>query len=273
MYHSRVREYVGLDPDQEGLFGAIDSAMVRYQSNCNKYPDFPKMKFIQADASVPLTSEAQSKKLFNITDYNKKLLDTTFTSTKKFDIISFQFSIHYLFDNTDSVDNIVNIISQYLNKDGYIICTTLDPKQLMILLNGKDTYTSWYTDDDGKRKKFFEIIKKFSGPLKDVVGQNIDIFMAWIHQENNFKTEYLITPNMLINTMKRASCSFIESDLFANIYTINKEWFMNVIDYEENPKNKKFYKNVAEFYDDLKDVDKEGKIWNDLFRYYIFKKN
>jgi hypothetical protein len=47
---------------------------------------------------------------------------------------------------------------------------------------------------------------------------------------------------------------------------------MKVIDHEENPKNKKFYKNVAQFYGDLKGADKDSKLWNELFRYYIFKK-
>ena len=47
---------------------------------------------------------------------------------------------------------------------------------------------------------------------------------------------------------------------------------MNVIDYEQHPKNKKFYKDVAKFYGDLKGAEKEGRIWNDLYRFYVFKK-
>jgi hypothetical protein len=35
-----------------------------------------------------------------------------------------------------------------------------DPKQVMTLLNGKDTFTSYYTDEDGQRRVFFELIKK-----------------------------------------------------------------------------------------------------------------
>ena len=36
--------------------------------------------------------------------------------------------------------------------------------------------------------------------------------------------------------------------------------------------NKKFYKNVAKFYGDLKGAEKEGRVWNDLYRYYVFKR-
>ena len=56
------------------------------------------------------------------------------------------------------------------------------------------------------------------------------------------------------------------------MYNINKEWFTQVIDHEENEKNKKYYKNISQFYDTLKGSDKESKIWNDIFKYYVFKK-
>ena len=72
--------------------------------------------------------------------------------------------------------------------------------------------------------------------------------------------------------MEKAGCVLVDTDLFANIYSLNKEWFTTVIDYEENPKNKKFYKSVAQFYSELKGADKESKIWNDLYRFYVFKK-
>jgi SAM-dependent methyltransferase len=271
-YHARVGEYVGSDPDYEGLFGAIDSMTVRYQTNVNKFPDFPKMTFIYADGSVKFDSELQEKKLSGMTNENKKLIDKIFTKDKKFDIISSQFAIHYLFDSQSSIENLIFNIKNYLKDDGYIICTLFDYKQVMNLLAGKDIYTSWYTDDNGQRSKFFEIIKKFDNETKDTYGLTIDVHMGWISQEGKYLTEYLVSPKLMIKTIEQTGCVLADSDLFVNIYNINKEWFTEVIDHEENPKNKKFYKTVAQFYGDLKGVDKESKIWNDLFRYYIFKK-
>jgi SAM-dependent methyltransferase len=272
MYHARVQEYVGIDNDYEGLFGALDSALIRYQQNMSKYPDFNKVILIQADATIPLISNLQEKKLTNMTLENKKLIDTVFNKEKKYDIINMQFSIHYLFDSQVSVNNLINIISTYLKLDGFLICTLFDPSRVMNLLNNKDVFTSYYTDDNGQKNKFFEIIKKFEGDYEDKVNQPIDVFMAWLDQEGKYKTEFLISHNLLINTMEKAKCVLIESDSFENIYNINKEWFYNVIDHEENIKNKKFYKNVAQFYGDLKGVDKESLTWNKLIKYYIFKK-
>jgi len=36
--------------------------------------------------------------------------------------------------------------------------------------------------------------------------------------------------------------------------------------------NFKTYQRWAKFYGDLKGADKESRTWNDLFRYYVFKK-
>jgi SAM-dependent methyltransferase len=271
MYHSRVGEFVGIDPDYEGLFGVLDSATVRYQKNVNKYPDFTKATFIHADATMPLTVESQEKKFPSMNAENKKKFNYFLGKDKKYDIINSQFAIHYLFDSQSSINNLSNNVKKFLKQDGYLICTLFDPKQVLNLLNGKQSFTSYYTDDEGQRAKFFEIVKKFEGDINDEPSNAIDVHMGWVSQEGKYITEYLVTPKLLIKTMEKAGCVLVDTDLFVNLYNINKEWFTNVIDYEENPKNKKFYKDVSRFYGDLKGAEKEGRIWNDLYRFYVFK--
>ena len=205
-----------------------------------------------------------------MTPENKKLITNVFNSKRSFDVISIQFSIHYFYDTQSSIDNFTNTIKTYLKKDGYLICTLFDPNQVITLLNKQDIYTSNYTTDEGQRSKFFEITKKFPGDLKDVPGQMIDVQMGWVSDDPY--TEYLITPKLLIDSMKNADCVLVESDLFVNTYNINSDWMLNVTKFEHNPKNKQFYDKVSQFYGDLKGADKESKIWNKLFRYYIFKK-
>ena len=72
--------------------------------------------------------------------------------------------------------------------------------------------------------------------------------------------------------MKKAGCMLVDSESFGNIYKLNKPYFTNVIEHEENAKNKKFYEKVAKFYDNLKGADKESKVFSFLNRYYIFKR-
>ena len=72
--------------------------------------------------------------------------------------------------------------------------------------------------------------------------------------------------------MMKAGCRLIDTDLFSNLYYLNQPYFTNVIEHEENIKNYKYYKSVAEYYGDLKGVEKESKAYTFLNRYYVYQK-
>jgi len=269
-YHARVGDYVGIDNDYEGLFAATESAVSRYNFLKSKFPDYGKMTYIQADGSLPMDSDVQSKKLPNMSQENKTNIDKFFNKKNKYDMITSNFAVHYFFDSQESTQNLVNNINNYLRVGGYIIVTLFDSGEVLKLLNGTDVFTSYYTGDNGEKIKLFEITKKFTGELKDEPGQTIDVMMRWISE--TARPENLLTPKLVINTMKKAGCRLVESDTFASLYNINKPWFMDVTPHEENYKNKKFYEDVAKFYDNLKGADKESKLYSFLNKYYIFQK-
>jgi SAM-dependent methyltransferase len=272
IYHARIGEYVGIDPDFEGIYSATDGAISRYNFLKGKFPDFGKVTYIQADGSVPFNSTAQSKNIPNLSNENKDTIDKIFTKTRKFDIISSQMVIHYLFGNTTSINNLVDNINNFLKKDGYIILTLFDGERVHKSFDTNNKITSVYTDKEGKRNILFDIVKKYDGELSNTVGQPIDVHMSWLSEEGKYLEEYLVSRELMVSTMKRAGCRLVDTDLFANLYQINKPYFDNVIKYEENPKNKQFYEKIAEFYQDLTGADKESKIYSFLFRYYIFQK-
>jgi len=271
-YHARVGEYVGIDIDYYGIYSSTNGAISRYNEFKQKFPDFGKVQWIQADPSALLQSTYQENKLPNMTTENKQIIEKVFTKNKQFDCISSMFALHYLFDSNKSTENLVQNIKTHLKTGGYLFFTLFDAKLVMDKLGDKDTFTTYYTDDDGTRKKLFEIIKKFDGNLENKEGLPIDVHMAWIMQENKYETEYLVTPKLLNKVMEQASCQLVETDLFSNLYYINQQYFTQVIEHEENPKNYKFYKKVASFFEELKGIDKESKIFSFLNRYYIYKK-
>ena len=125
---------------------------------------------------------------------------------------------------------------------------------------------------DGKKNILYEIIKKYGDKLNENVGSPIDVHMSWISEEGKYIEEYLVPKELLINSMKRANCRLVDTDLFENVFQLNKPYFDNVIKYEENPKNKKVFEEVAEFYENLTGSDKESRNYSFLFRYYIFQK-
>ncbi len=271
-YHTKIGEYIGIDVDYYGIFSSTEGAISKYNKMKSKFPDFCKMNWIQADGGTLLESSAQEKKLPNMTNENKQMIQKIFTKSKKVDCISSMFAIHYMFGSSESTTNLVANINNYLKVGGFIIFTLFDAKAVMDRLGDKDTFTSYYTDEDGSRKKLFEIVKKFDGKLEDKEGLPIDVHLAWIMQENKYETEYLVTPKLLNATMEKAGCRIVDTDLFANLYTLNQSYFTNVIVHEENPKNLQFYKKVAAYYEELKGVDKESKIFTFLNRYYVYQK-
>jgi SAM-dependent methyltransferase len=271
-YHARFGEYVGIDIDYHGLYSSTNGAVSRYNEMKSKFPNFGKVYWVQADASSLLTPEYQDKKLLNMTKENKQLIEKVFNK-KKFDCITAMFSLHYLFESEESTNNLIININNHLKVGGYLLFTLFDAKLVMNLFADKNIFTSYYTDENGERQKLFEIIKKFEGKLEpNKEGYAIDVYMGWISEENKYLQEFLVTPELLDNVMKKANCKLVETDSFQNMYNLNYEYFTNVINHEENPKNFEFYKKVAMFYGDLKGADKESKIYSFLNRYYIYQK-
>jgi hypothetical protein len=180
--------------------------------------------------------------------------------------------IHYLFNNEESITNLVHNIKTYLKKDGFVILTLFDPDRIIPMFDDNGKITAYYTDDEGKRNILYEIVKKYSDDNNSKVGLPIDVHMSWISEEGKYIEEYLVSKELMTNTMKRAGCRLVDTDLFSNIFYLNKPYFENVIKYEENPKNKQFYEKVAEFYGDLKGADKESRDWSFMYRYYVFQK-
>lgn len=268
-YHARVGEYVGFDIDFEGIYSSTDGAINRYNHLKKKFPNFGKVTYLQADGSIKLNAEDQSKGLSNISTENKKSIEKIFTSDRKFDIISSQFAIHYLFSDETSINNFIHNIKSFLRKNGYILLTLFDADLVNNLFQDSDKYTSNYTDEDGQRQKLYEIVKKYDKFNKNV-GNPINVLMSWINDD--YIQEYLVSKELLVNTMKKAGCRLVDTDTFKNVYEINKPYFTEVIKYEENPKNKIFYERVAEYYTNLSGADKESKNYSFLNRYYIFQK-
>ncbi len=272
-YHSKVGYYVGIDPSYEDIHSTVDGAYSRYNDMKKKFPDFGTMIYLQANPAYLLNEESQLKVFPNMAKDNLKEFNSVFKSNEvKFDIVNSSFAIHYLFSDENSVNNMTKNIGNLLKIGGFIICELFDADLVMKLLNGNDTYTSYYTDEDGKKVKFFEIIKKFQGNHDNKIGQAIDVYMSWFQEEGTYITEYLVSKELMVSTMKKAGCYLVDSDTFGNIYNLNKDWFARVAPTEENKKNKKFYERVIKYYGNLEGADKESKTYSFLNRFYIFKK-
>lgn len=272
VYHARVGEYVGVDVDFEGIYSATDGAISRFNYLKKKFPDFGKVSYLQADGGIKFDVESQEKSLTSLSNENKNMIQKVFKEGKKFDVFNFQFSIHYLFANKQTIENMISNIKTYLKEGGYVLITIFDADRVHKLLKDGE-HKSMYTDEDGNRNLLYGIKKKYDGELSNNIGNSIDVHMSWINEEGKYIEEYLVTKELMMKTMKEADCKLVDTDLFENLYNLNKPYFSNVINFEENPKNKQFYEKVAGFYEKLTGADKESKDYSFLYRYYVFRKN
>jgi hypothetical protein len=276
-YHANVSLYVGVDIDYEGLANKIDGAISRYNDMKRKFKDFPKMEFIHADPGVEFILEHQEKALDRMNEKNKKIFNNYFGNNPVyFDRISCQFTIHYLMRDEIMWNNLKKNINNHLKNNGYFFITTFDMNKIRNLLGDKNKYTMDYTKL-GQSKTLFEIVKlyddnNFNKKKPNYLGNAIDTHLSWIFDSGNYKTEYLVDPQFLVNELiNDCNMELVETELFSTIYELNKSYFNEAYKYHPNPMTRKFLENVANFYQDT-DINNKTLVFNNLMRYYVFRK-
>ena len=271
-WHARIGELVGIDVDYDGLFtipgnanDRINKIMERY-----KFKERTNYTLIHAYADLLLNEVEQKKILPNMSNENLENIRKCFSKKNSFDLISSQFALHYMFKDDNTIQNLIDNIGNNLRLGGYFICTLFDGDLVMNLLKDKSKYISYYTDDNGNKTSYFEIVKKFDREYDGGVGYKIDVLMPWINDK--YIEEPLVSKRLLIKTMRKAGCRLVETETFGNLFEMNREFFTKSYMNEENEKNRKVYRDISDFYGELEGKDKESKVYSFLNRYYIFKK-
>lgn len=276
-YHSRVNTLTGFDPDANNLYSATDGVLSRYQAFKRKMPNFPKSTFLIVDAGLLFDMSNQDRGINNMSDINKQTIKQVFGETEKdtkhntFDIFSCQFMLHYLFKNDQTLDNFCANINKYLNKDGYVIITTINGAKL----NSKFVdghYTEYYTDN-GKKKILFDFKKLYEETNLNKTGLALDFHNASYMLEGTYQTEYLVDPDFLIETLE-TKCNLVLTDMdsFENQFNMFKRFFDEVAPYEANEKTKNYFMKVKKFYDFDDEVNKNSYELSRLNNYYVFQK-
>lgn len=276
LFSARVKSAVCIDVNEASLYSGSDGAISRYNVAKKKMPKFPKMTFLVADAKQKLDLTSQMKLTKN-NEQNKKMLKQIFGENDKskdyqtFDVINAQLMLHYLLESQESWDNFCYNVNKYLNKDGYLLITTLDGKAVNDAFVN-DHITKDYIDESGEKIVLYDIVKKYSN-LDNNLGLQIDVFISIFMERDSYQTEYLVLPSFLINEMKtKCNMRLIETETFQNLYYVYEDFFNNAAKYESKQETRKFFSDVIKFY------DKSDKLVNDWFeysklhRYYVFQK-
>ena len=134
---------------------------------------------------------------------------------EKYDSICCHFGIHYFFESSSTVDNIIKILDTSLKTDGYFIITFLDNTKINNLFEKSGNGKLCYSEKDGEILYLMERNQDeqtciYGNKLKitlngnNILGEGSD---EWIIDFDNFKT--LLESN---------GYKCVETELFENIY-------------------------------------------------------
>jgi SAM-dependent methyltransferase len=277
-YYCNIAYYVGIDIDKNALTSAIDGAVSRYNQFKKQHDAFPKMYFIQADARALINYSEQYRVLGGMSKENKESMEKFFPNDSKkvqFDRVNCQYAIHYFMDSQDSWNNFKENLRNTVKPGGYFLVSTFDGHLVNKLIGPNDKYTVYYTTNKGEKKILFEFVKKY-GKIEQGqsigLGNAIDVYLAWIFQEGNYMTEYLVDRNFIEAELAK-DCDFelVDTELYGNLMEYHRDFFLNYAQYEETAETNKFFKNTKEYYVE-DDVNKGCYLNTQLLRYYIFRR-
>jgi len=275
-----VKEYVGTDIDNDGLYTIKNSANSRYKKFKQTLRNVPDMKFINADSRGLFNVDAQLAILPSMVPANKKLIESYLSGKKKYEVINCQFSMHYYISDEISWSNFVVNLRDHLESNGYFIATCFDGEFLYNRLKGKNKLTVNYVDSKGNKKTFFEITKMYDDADYDgnKIGMGIDLYNSLISERT--EREYLVFSGDLEKSLKEnCGLELVETDTFHNLFSLYKTYFTSEL---ESPSKKteeirKFYHMLDPLYHDQYTTDQIDYTLASfkfamLYRYYVFKK-
>jgi len=272
-YTSKVKEVIGVDKDLAGLTNATDGA---YNFK-RKFPDYPPMKFIHGDFSLPMDIKNQVKALGVMSSINKDLIKNYF-SKNKYDAINCQFVIHYFLKDEEMFNNFCKNVNLYLDKEGYLLVTTFDGNLIKEYLGNETERGETFLNQNLEKQPLF-VIRNINIKEEQSLGQSIDFFNAIYREDYSFLTEYLVYKEFLINELnKRCDLELIETQTFKDLYELHRPFFTEGIKYEADERNRKWFSEIREFYDlDESKSDyelmKASLKLSHLYRYFVFKKS
>jgi hypothetical protein len=281
---ARLAFVFGIDISKDNIENRIDGICARYLNYCKKNKDMPSGMFFHGNSSKNIRnmdafyddkSKVLVKALFgegpkDINILGKGIYKLYGIANEGFNVSSIQFAIHYMFENSETLNNFLRNLSECTLQNGYFIGTCYDGETIFNLLKdkNKDESLSIYEDT----KKIWEIKKSYSNETFEddstSIGYAIDVYQETI---NKVFREYLVNFNYLTRLLENYGFVLITKDeakqiglqngtgMFNELFTLLKN---DIVRNKDSEKDYGYSLNMS---------DGEKRI-SFLNRYFIFKK-
>ena len=229
---ANLKKIVGMDIDKPGL---------RYAMNFyKKYPrPKPSVYFVWADSSKLIFPNYAA----GLDDMSKLRLKEYIPNKYSFDIVSIQFTLHYFFKDKETIENVLQNVSDNLKKGGYFIGTCFDGKRVFEKLkkNKKiegmnDSNLIWSIQKDYKIRTFKDD--------KPNIGHKIKVFFKSIGNEHE---EYLVNFKYLEKVCNKFGLKMVSITPFSELYDKMMEINNKKYELPDNEKEFSFLNNAFKF--------------------------
>ena len=206
----------GLDISKDNIENRIDGACARYLKARKKYRNMPRCLFIQGNLERNIKNgdacySEKGKQIVNALNgegpkdeslLGKGVYKQYGKGKNGYNIVSNQFSIHYLFGNIDIFQNFITNISENCKNGGYFIGTCYDGEKIFKELSKKTEGESIFILDDDDTK-IWGIEKAYSYDTfpsdESSLGYKIKVYQESI---NKTFEEYLVNFTYLTRTLE-----------------------------------------------------------------------
>ena len=281
---SKLSFVFGLDVARDNIENRLDGACARFLSYKKQYRTMPYALFVTANSALNIrnTEACATDKGKEITRAifgegsrdEKKLGKGVFRQYGKgedgFDVVSNQFSIHYFFQNPETLNNFLRNVSECCKVGGYFIGTSYDGREVFRQLESKQIGESIFIQKDGI--KMWEIKKQYKQAEfpnnMSSIGYKIDVYQESI---NKTFSEYLVNYEYLIQLIENYGFVLVERDEARSLGLPNGIGNFDQLFYEMKSqlKTKKIKKADVQSAPDMTSDEKKISFLN---KYFIFKK-
>lgn len=308
---SNLKFVFGIDISRDNIQNRLDGACVRYLKNKRQMKNTPDALFVVGNSSINIRS---GNALYS--DKDKQITRAVFGEGPKdakalgkgvykeygiakegFDICSIQFAIHYMFENQETLQNLLRNVSEVTKVGGYFIGTSYDGKAMFNLLKGvkegesvagtsgagtasgagtstsaNEADTSANEAGTGTLDKLWEVTKRYNRKeFEDNVsclGYAIDVYQESI---NKVFREYLVNYDYLTQLLENYGFILLTKDELREKSINNSTGFFGELFTQMNSDLKRNSRLARDFKEAPNMSAAERQI-SFLNRYFIYKK-
>lgn len=296
---ANIHMVVGIDLSKDNIHNNINGVCSRYLKAYHKMEKVPIGVFIEGDSSKLISTGDFAESVVDIQQEitleelevkpKEKLSVSVMKSlsgvgtkenetipflkkyhglcSDKFDIVSIQFALHYMFKNEETLHNFLRNVCEYTKVGGYLIGTCYSGEKVYETL--KDVKQGERIEKYKNNKKIWHVVKGYNNDDNEFLenderslGYSITVFQESINKEFE---EYLVNFTYFVKMMEQYGFVLEKSHKFKGKNIDSMAGFEDMFKLFEKEKNKDLYKSA-------KNISEEEKFVSFLNNYFIFRK-